>query len=85
MYILLCLLLFPLVSLVCVFSCLGATNSVIDISPYKYRARGGRGRQPNIIEVDVTAEGFDQNKQQEEITKLQRTIDGKHRSIDTIL
>jgi 4-aminobutyrate aminotransferase-like enzyme len=63
-----------------IFICLafgyhGATNSVIDISPYKYRSKGGRGRARHIIEVDVLAEGFDEAKQQHELKALQAAID----------
>jgi 4-aminobutyrate aminotransferase-like enzyme len=62
-----------------VFVCLaygyhGATSSVIEISPYKYRSRGGRGRAPHIIEVDVV-ESFDESQQQQSLKKLQASID----------
>lgn len=67
-----------------VFVCLshayhGATDSVIEISPYKYASRGGRGRAPYVIEVGLP-ESFDDAAIEKELLQLQRSIDGQMRA-----
>lgn len=49
---------------------------MIDLSPYKYRSRGGRGRAAHVIEVGVP-EQMEEAAIEAEMRKLQAGIDGK--------
>lgn len=63
-----------------VFVCLewgyhGAADAVIDISPYKYRSKGGRGRASNIIEVAIPHSFNDQQQVESVLANLQQSLD----------
>jgi len=63
-----------------VFVCLsygyhGATDSVVDISPYKYRSKGGHGQPANVIEIGVPSAMDDEQQIRRELDILQQQVD----------